>query len=170
MSKVNASCLSRVTRHRDHRNSPWRFSDRKPRAPLFYSLAPQQQTMSKDHSSSYHSSSNNSSSHDPSHEDPPSHHHRGGAEPEIAGDPVEEQAAKVEPPPASCWERLLAEINPCRPWFLKTQPAHDRPLDITSAFAPEGCQPLFFKVFCGAFVWGTAIFSIVKDRKDRGFW
>lgn len=124
-------------------------------------------------SSSHH---DDSSHQDSSHHDSSSHHHRrrrhGGVdeESEMADDPVEEAKEEEDPPPASCWDRLRAEINPCQPWFLKTHPAHDRPLDITTAFAPEGCQPLFFKVFCGAFVWFTAVYSFVKDREDRQWW
>jgi len=101
-----------------------------------------------------------------------SHHNEGGAKVNDASDndPAEEQANNVQPVPASCWDRFRAEINPCQSWFLKTHPAHDRPLDITSAFAPEGIQPLLLKVCCGGFVWATAIYSLVRDRKERGFW
>ena len=77
-----------------------------------------------------------------------------------------------EPPPkpASCWERLRAEINPFQDWFLKQHPANDRPLDISSSFAPLGLKPLFFKLSCTAFVIGTAIYSFVKDRGDKVWW
>jgi len=127
--------------------------------------------MAKRRSSSHHSSHHDSSHHTSSHYNDSSHHDEGGAKviQTSDNDPAEEQA-KVQPKPASCWDRFKAEINPFQSWFLKTHPAHDRPLDIKTAFAPEGIQPLFFKVSCGGFVWATAIFSLVRDREDRGFW
>lgn len=75
-----------------------------------------------------------------------------------------------EPEPATCWERFIAEQNPCQDWFLKTHPANDRPIDISASFAPEGCQPLFFKILCTAFVVATAIWSFIEFDEPRGFW
>ena len=78
--------------------------------------------------------------------------------------------APLEPEPASCWERFIAEQNPFQDWFLKQHPANDRPVDISASFAPEGCKPLFFKVFCSAFVIATAVWSFIDDSDDRIFW
>ena len=75
-----------------------------------------------------------------------------------------------EPEPATCWERFIAEQNPCQDWFLKQHPANDRPIDISASFAPEGCQPLFFKILCTAFVLATAIWSFTEFDEPRGFW
>ena len=75
-----------------------------------------------------------------------------------------------DPVPATCWERFVAEQNPCQDWFLKQHPTNDRPVDIAGSFAPEGCQPLFFKVSCGAFVLTTAIWSFIDYKDDRAFW
>lgn len=82
----------------------------------------------------------------------------------------DEPENEEEPLPATCWQRMRAEMNPCQDWFLKQHPRNDRPIDISMSFAPEGFKPLFFKVTCTAFVVGTAIYTFVKDRGDRGFW
>lgn len=72
--------------------------------------------------------------------------------------------------PARWIDRLMSEVNPFQNWFLKTHPAHDKPVDISASFAPEGCKVLFLKLACGGFVIGTAIYSFLQDTDERGFW